>query len=255
MEKMKTKGENENIQSITLPIFETGENMTIGVKEIFYDKKSEFQDIMVIDTKEFGRCLIINKCMQTAESDHHLYDKEILTLLRPEDRSLAILGGGDGYVAQEALTQNPQLQIDLAELDPEIIYCAKEFLEQKVFDDPRLHLHIGDGLVYMENAVKEGKELYDGLVCDFTGEPITEEEKAEFTEFYRKVIALTHKVVKTGGWVAFQAGDTDVDRDKYVDAALLLQGIFEEYFTDVTRSDIMIPSYGERDSFLFGIKK
>ena len=255
MGQMDMDETKEKITSIVLPIFETGEDMEIKVKEVFYDKKSEFQDIKVIDTDEFGRCLIINESLQTAESDHHLYDKEILTLLRPEDRSLAILGGGDGYVAQEALMQNPNLHIDMAELDPEIIYCAKEFLGQKVFEDKRLHLHVGDGLAYVENSVKEGKDLYDGLICDFTGEPITESEKEEFTEFYRNVISLTHKVVKDGGWVAFQAGDSDVDLKKYVDTAALLQSIFEEYFTDVTRSDVMIPSFGERDSFLFGWKK
>ena len=255
MGQMDMDETKEKITSIVLPIFETGEDMEIKVKEVFYDKKSEFQDIKVIDTEEFGRCLIINESLQTAESDHYLYDKEILTLLRPEDRHMAILGGGDGYVAQEALAQNPELQIDLAELDPEIIHCAKEFLGQKIFEDKRLHVYVGDGLAYVENAVKEGKNLYDCLVCDFTGEPITETEKEEFEEFYRNVIGLTQKVVKDGGWVAFQAGDTDVDLNKYVDTVALMQKIFEEFFSDVTRSDILIPSYGERDSFLFGWKK
>lgn len=255
MEQPNIKKNEDGTQEILLPIFETGEMMAIPVKTVFYDKKSDFQHIKVIDTEEFGRCLVINDALQTAESDHKLYDRAILSLLRTEDRRLIILGGGDGYVAEEALERNADLSIDLAELDPEIVYCAKEFLNQKVFDDPRLTLKIGDGLAYIKEVVADGRELYDGLVCDFTGEPITEEEKAEFVAFFTNVVEISHNVVREGGWVAFQAGDSDVDPETYVNSVVLLEEIMKGKFVDVSRKDVMIPSYGERDGFLFGWKK
>ena len=251
----KNAEKKEQMKKITLPIFETGKNMEIYVKSVLYEKKSEYQDIKVIDTEEFGRCLIINESMQTAEKDHKLYDRAILSMMRPEDSRLIILGGGDGYVAQEALERNPDIVIELVELDPEIIHCAKEHLGQNVFENPHVKLKIGDGLAYIKEKVEQSEDEYDGLVCDFTGEPITEKEKKEFVDFFTKVIGLSYDVVRDGGWVAFQSGDSDVDLAKYVDTVGLMEKMMKEKFTDVSRKDVMIPSYGERDGFIFGWKK
>jgi len=242
-------------QTISLPIYATGEEMVIPIKTVLYDHQSAYQHIKVVDSEPFGRCLIINDSMQVAESDYQLYNQAILKMLRPEDRKIVILGSGDGFVPQEALAINPELHIDLAELDSEIVHCAREFFGQKIFDDSRLHLHIGDGLAFLENELQEGRGGYDGLICDFTGEPVTEAGKAEFERFYGRVIFLAHAALRNGGWIVFQAGDTDMDRQRYIDTPTAMSNILEDFFADFARSDVLIPSYGERDTFLYGWKR
>jgi spermidine synthase len=237
---------------IGLPNRFSGGELKIEIKEILHHVKSDFQEITFVDTQEFGRCMIIDGIMQTAEKDHHLYDQEILKKMKDTDRNILVLGGGDGYVAELALKSNPNVTVRMVEIDMEVIAGCKKYLDQKVFTDKRLELIIGDAFAYLE---REGvEESFDGIVCDFTGEPITEDQRAEFEEFFTKVLNLSKKALKSGGWMALQAGDSKVE-EKYVDGSKILQGLTEKEFKNVERSDIMIPSYGEDDSFLFGEKE
>lgn len=236
---------------IELPIFATGEMMTIEITETLFHGHSPYQEITVVDTPAFGRCLIIDDIMQCSEADHHLYDEAILRCLRPDDRRVLLLGSGDGYVAETAFHRNPGLTIDMVEIDPLVIDCAQRYLDQKVFADTRLYLQIGDGVEYLRQHVALAKPRYDGLVCDFTGKPITEDEQDEFVRLYRDIIEMAEQAVIPDGWVAFQAGDY-VCTKAYVDSLSLLQSLLNERFDRVTRTDVMVPSYGELDTFLFG---
>ncbi len=235
-----------------LPNRFSGGELKIEIRKMLHHVKSDFQEITFVDTQEFGRCMIIDGIMQTAEKDHHLYDQEILKKMKDTDRNILVLGGGDGYVAELALKSNPNVTVRLVEIDMEVIAGCKKYLDQKVFTDKRLELIIGDAFAYLE---REGIEnSFDGIVCDFTGEPITEDQRAEFEEFFTNVLNLSRKALKSGGWMALQAGDSKVE-EKYVDGSRILQGLAEKELKNVERSDIMIASYGEDDSFLFGEKE
>jgi spermidine synthase len=244
---------NRGYQFLDLPIFSTGKMMQVKIKNILFEKESHFQKIVIADTEDFGKCLVLDDIMQCAEKDHDLYDKEMLSKLRKTDKNILILGGGDGYVAERALKLNPKLKVRMFELDAEVVFGSKEYLGQKVFDHKNLELYIGDALHYLKMSNGRDAEKFDGLVCDFTGEPITKEEKKKFESFYKQVIRLSKKVIKKGGWIAVQAGDSDVE-EKYIDGAGILEDLLKKEFINVTRSDISIPSYGENDAFLFGEK-
>lgn len=239
---------------LELPIFSTGEKMKIGIKKILHHKKSDFQDILIADTNDFGRCLILDNIMQCSENDHNLYDQEILKMMKKTDKNILVLGGGDGYVAETALRINPRVKVRMFELDVEVINGSKKYLGQKIFDHKNVELYIGDALHYLKVFNGRDAEKFDGLVCDFTGEPITKHEQKKFENFYTYIIKLSKKVLKKGGWIAVQAGDSDVEK-KYIDGAKILESLLKKEFTNVTRSDIAIPSYGENDAFLFGKKE
>lgn len=238
---------------LDLPIFSTGEKMRVKVNKILAKINSGFQEITIADSIEFGKCLILDGIMQCAEKDHEMYDREILKMLKKKDKEILILGGGDGYVAEMALKLNPNLKIKLIELDIEVIQGSKKYLNQKVFDNKQVQLFVGDALHYLRISNGEEKNKFDGLICDFTGEPISKYEKKKFEIFYTEIIGLSKKVLKDGGWIAVQAGDSKTAK-KYIDAVKTLKDLLEKHFKNVFRSDIFIPSYGEDDAFLFGKK-
>lgn len=235
------------------PVFSTGEEQKIKIKKILKKTKSDFQNILIADFEKFGKCLVIDGIMQSCIDDHELYDREILKLLRKSDKKILILGGGDGYVAETALKINPNLNIEIIEIDAEIVKSCVKNLGQKVFNDPRVKLLVGDALQYLQKSNKskiESDEKFDGIICDFTGIPVEKKDKKKFEDFYKKIITPSNKILKENGWMALLAGVSKVP-DNYIDGANALKNLTKKYFKKVSRSAILIESYGEEDAFLF----
>lgn len=243
---------NRGYQFLNLPIFCNGEVMKIEINSILHNMQSDFQKIVVADTKDYGRCLIIDDVMQTAESDHEIYDRELLKKLKKTDENILILGGGDGYIAQMAVRDNINLKIDIVDLDIEVINSAKKFLDQKVFDNKNVKLFIGDALHFLKTTDKS----YDGIICDLTDTPIgTKQEMEEFDEFFKKTISLSKAKLKNGGWISVQGG-ASCTTENYTDEAGIINKIMkQEDFDNISKSDKYIPSYGESCAFLFAQKK
>lgn len=243
---------NRGYQFLSLPIFCNGEQMKLEIKDILHRKEtSTDQKTIVVDSVDYGRCLIIDDVMQTAEFDHEIYDKEILKFLRKSDKNILILGGGDGYVAEMALKKNSALKVEVVDLDVEVVKCAEKYLDQKIFGDKRVKLFIGDAMHFL----KVTKQKYDGIVCDLTDTPIgTKKEEKEFKKFFEKIISFSESKLKKGGWMSIQSGATSVT-DGFVDESRIIEKILKgNNLKNISRSDIYIPSYGESCAFLFGEK-
>lgn len=240
-------------EELVIPIFSTGEEMKIRVKNIVGKIKSDFQDILFLDTVDFGRCLIIDGIMQTAETDHEIYDKAILKSLNKKDERILILGGGDGYVAEMALKLNPDLKIKVIDLDIEVVKGCEKYLNQKIFKDKRARLYIEDAFNYLKNTAKHNGK-FDGIVCDLTDEPIRKKDQKNFSEFYEEIINLSKNILEKDGWMSLQAGASKVTPD-HINAASIIRNLLEKDFKDVSRADKMIPSFGEKNAFLYGRKK
>jgi len=243
---------NRGFQFLNLPLFCNGEMMKVEINEILHEVQTDFQKIVIVDTKKYGKCLIIDSVMQTAETDHEIYDCEILNKLKDTDKNILVLGGGDGYVAQMAIEKNPKLNVDVIDLDVEVVKGAQKFLNQNIFDDKNVHLSIGDAIHFL----KTGEGKYDGIVCDLTDTPIgTKKEAIEFENFFEKIIQLSKERLNEGGWLSVQGG-ASVTADGFIDEAEIIKKILEKNkLYDIERKDVFIPSYGESCVFLFGKKK
>jgi len=238
---------------LNLPIFSTGENMRLRVKKILYKTSSDFQDILIIDTEKYGKCLIIDGDMQCAEVDHEIYDNEILKLLGNNDRKVLILGGGDGYVAKTALRKNRKLKVTLIDLDAEVINSCKKSLNGRTFSNKRLKLCVGDAFYFLEATSKENKNKFDGIICDLTDAPIGRKDKTNFEKFYKTIILDSYKILNLNGWISIQAGASKTEKG-YINAVRIIEKLLKKIFKETLRSDVYIPSYKENWAFLFGKK-
>lgn len=215
-----------------------GPGFKIAVRSLIHREKSAYQDIAVYDTDPFGRCLILDGDIQTAETDHEVYDKVILKRLSAENSGMLILGGGDGYVAEMALKLNPQIGITLVELDGAVVRACKTHLSQDIYDHPKVKLVVDDAFHFMEKAGNGG---YDGIVCDLTDFPVGY-NYGKFRGFYEKVFTLSAKILKAGGWISVYAGNN----------AGVLAELLKKDYSAIEQMDISIPSFGECCSFLYG---
>ena len=234
---------------LIMPVFSTGGEMKIDVRSILAETKSEYQEILFIDTPIYGKCLVIDGIIQTSEYDHELYDRTMLSLLKAGDKKLLILGGGDGYVAQAALAINPDLCITVVDLDRAVVEGCKLHLNQKVFGDPRIELHIENAVDFLEKTAKK-RQRFDGIICDLTDAPMSTHDKKDFLKFYEKVISCCSIALKKNGWISMQAGASHVAFG-HIDAVSTLSKLLGKQFKTVSRKDVLISSYGEENTFLF----
>ncbi|HEY0980088.1 MAG TPA: adenosylmethionine decarboxylase [Candidatus Paceibacterota bacterium] len=240
--------------TLRMPVYSDGSEQLIHVTERVANITSGFQKIEIVDTDEFGRCMLIDGVMQTSEKDHQLYDEAVLKKLTKNDARLLILGGGDGYVAEAALEKNPNLAITIIDLDVEVVMSAKKHLGQKVFDHPNVTLFIGDALQYLKT--NKG-EHFDGIISDLTDNPMVHLEDSyerDYTHFFEQVLMLSKKHLAPDGWIAIQGG-TAVAMEKYLNTAAIVERLTTEHFSGVEREDILIPSFGEKNAFIFGVNR
>ncbi|MFR4996708.1 MAG: polyamine aminopropyltransferase [Clostridium paraputrificum] len=167
---------------------------SMRVKETLYSKKSQFQQIDVIDTYDFGKVLVIDGWTMITEKDEFIYHEMIThvpMMVNKDIKNVLVIGAGDGGTVRELTRFNSIQRIDMVELDEEVVKAAREYLPftSCKLDDPRVNLYFQDGIKFVENK----KNLYDLIIVDST-DPIGPGEGLFTREFYKNCYeALTDK--------------------------------------------------------------
>ena len=113
--------------------------------------RSDFQDILVFQSRTYGKVLVLDGVIQLTERDECGYQETIAHVplfAHPRPRRVLIVGGGDGGVLREVCKHVCITHITHCELDPAVVAAAKRFFGDTVataFDDPRLTLLHEDG--------------------------------------------------------------------------------------------------------------
>ncbi len=160
--------------------------LSLAAREILYEDQSEFQHIVVADSMQFGRMLILDGVFQTSVVDEWVYSEMITHVplcLHPDPRRILIVGGGDGGTAREVLRHATVESVEMVEIDPAVIAVAKKYLPEiasaLLQDDPRLTVTVGDGIAKVQAAENE----YDVIIVDCS-DPIGPGEGLFTAEFY-----------------------------------------------------------------------
>lgn len=156
------------------------------VKEILHRERSDFQEIVVYDTEQFGRLLALDDIVMTTDRDEFVYHEmmaHVPLVTHPRPRRVLVVGGGDGGVVREVL-KHPVEEVHLAEIDGRVIAVAREYFPAIAcgLDDPRVRIHVADGIEF----VREREGCYDVIIVDST-DPIGPAEGLFQEEFYRSV--------------------------------------------------------------------
>jgi spermidine synthase len=78
--------------------------MSLKVEKVLTRVKSEFQDILVFESSEYGRVLVLDGVVQLTERDEASYQEciaHIPIFCHDRPKRVLIVGGGDGGVLRE----------------------------------------------------------------------------------------------------------------------------------------------------------
>ncbi|KAK6116503.1 hypothetical protein DH2020_049796 [Rehmannia glutinosa] len=147
-----------------------------------------------------GSCL--GWCNSTHREDECAYQEMIAHLPLcsiPNPKKVLVIGGGDGGVLREVSRHSSVEKIDICEIDKMVVDVSKQFFPRVAvgFDDPRVALHIGDGVAFLK-AVPEG--TYDAVIVD-SSDPIGPAQELFEKPFFESVA----KALRPGGVVCTQA--------------------------------------------------
>ncbi len=149
--------------------------------------KSKYQEIVVLDTPEFGKVLVLDGAIQTTERDEFMYHEMLVhpaLLKHPEPKRVLVIGGGDGGSVREALKHPSVEEVHLCEIDEEVIFVAEKYFPtiSNKLRDPKTKIFIEDGSQFLE----EKKNFYDVIILD-SSDPVGPAEILFKEEFYKKV--------------------------------------------------------------------
>jgi spermidine synthase len=171
--------------------------------------KSQYQEIVIVDTPGFGRALFLDGIPQSSALDEHIYHEALIhpaLVGHRAPRKVFIVGGGEGATLREVLRHNTVERVVMVDIDDLLVALAKEHLgdwHQGAFDDPRVELVHADARGYLEQT----SETFDCVIVDAT-DPLEGGPAALLftTEFYR----LAKARLNPGGTFGMQAETTDI---------------------------------------------
>ncbi|MEO2069204.1 MAG: polyamine aminopropyltransferase [Desulfurobacteriaceae bacterium] len=198
-----------------------GTGLTVKVRKAI-TKKTPFQEVILLDTVDFGKMLVLDGAIQTTEKDEFIYHEMIVhpalfTLDRKPEKVL-VIGGGDGGTVREVLKHEPK-KVEMVEIDKDVVEFAKRELPTIScgLNDERVELIFDDGREYIRNK----ENIYDVIIVDCS-DPIGPSKVLYEEEFYKDAF----KALKEDGIFVTQSESPFAQRRVYVKVVKELQKVF-----------------------------
>lgn len=169
-----------------------GQAFMLRVEKILYSKKSEFQDILVFKSTDFGNVLVLDGVIQVTERDEFAYQEMISHVpmfAHPNPKKVLVIGGGDGGVLREVVKHENIESATLVEIDDMVIQLSKKYLPNmaKSYEHPKVNVVLQDGFKYLRDyETKNEEDKFDVIITD-SSDPDGPAE-AFFQESYYKLL-------------------------------------------------------------------
>ena len=223
-------------QKFSLALEDSVDNLNSS--SILFHEQSEYQEILVFQSAQYGKVMVIDGILQLTERDAFTFHEMMCHLplfshLNPE--RVLIVGGGDGIVLQEVLRHKEVKKVTLVEIDPLVIQASKECLKivpPELWDDPRVEIILADAAEYVQDPENHNK--FDIILAD-TLDPLGPAESLFEPEFYEDM----HAALRPNGIVCTQGENMWIHFDLIRDLVACCKDIFghAEYATT------SVPSY------------
>lgn len=141
------------------------------IKKLIYVGETRYQKVEVVDTYDYGKCLILDGKLQSSAKDEWVYHEALvhpLMVTHPNPRNILVIGGGEGAVLREVLKYDSVVSVVMVDLDREVIEISKKYLGEfckNSFSNGKVKLVFSDGRKFLE---KQPKESFDGIIVDAT---------------------------------------------------------------------------------------
>lgn len=200
-------------------------------------QQTRYQTLEMMDTPSFGRVMRLDNCFMTSERDEFFYHECMAhpaAIAHPHPKQALIIGGGDGGLAEELLKHRTLERVVLAELDEAVIAASKAGLEavhRNVWEDPRLHVEIGDGMAFIDQT----SEQFDLLMLD-----LTDPDTPAGSLYETAALQRMQRVLAPGGALVLHLGSPVFHPQQVQTLSQRLRGLFQH----VRCYGVYVPLYG-----------
>lgn len=177
---------------------------TYRLSNVVYNGRTQFQNVLIADTLNYGRALMLDGAIQSAEDDEAIYHELLVqpALLRhPDPRDVLIVGGGEGATLRETLVHRSVRSATMVDLDREVVELCREHLGQwhlGAFDDPRVRMVFDDGRKFVEQCEQQFDVVIIDVVDMLDNGPAQALYTRQFYEFLRRRLRPDGIVVVQG---------------------------------------------------------
>ncbi|XP_010536155.1 PREDICTED: thermospermine synthase ACAULIS5 [Tarenaya hassleriana] len=213
-----------------------------ALNSVLHKGTSEYQDIALLDTKRFGKVLVIDGKMQSAERDEFIYHECLIhpaLLCHQNPKTVFIMGGGEGSAAREALKHKTIEKVVMCDIDQEVVDFCRRFLtiNSEAFCSKKLDLIINDAKAELEKR----EEKFDIIVGDLA-DPV---EGGPCFQLYTK--SFYEKTLKTklnsNGIFVTQSGPAGIFTHKEVFTSIY--NTMKQVFKYVKAYTAHVPSFAD----------
>lgn len=167
--------------------------LAIRVDYQVFSAQSEIQRIDVLESKEFGKILVVDGDLMLTEKDEFIYHEMISHVpiaVHPQVEKILVIGGGDGGVVRELAKYDTVEQIDVVEADPLLVEVCRKYFPQMAcsLNDPRVDIYHEDGLRF----IRSKSDAYDLIIID-SPNPFGAGEGLFTKEFYGNCFNALHE--------------------------------------------------------------
>ena len=146
---------------------EPGLHFTYELKKVLESTRSQWQDVDFIETGPFGKALLLDGLMQSAELDEYVYHECLVhpaMLAHPNPKRVFIGGGGEGSTAREVLRHKSVEECVMVDIDGDVVDFCRTHLEsnKEAFESKRLNLIIDDA----KKQLEEWPDKFDVIIMD-----------------------------------------------------------------------------------------
>ncbi|MCR4435560.1 MAG: polyamine aminopropyltransferase [Clostridiales bacterium] len=173
----------------------SGVGITCKTSKTYHTEKTEYQEMALIETEQFGRMLVLDGTVQTTIEDEFVYHEMITHVplfTHPNPKKALVIGGGDGGAIREIIKHPSIEKAVLVEIDGRVVEVCRQYLPEIscALGDKRVEVNIADGIKY----VQEHKNEFDVIIVDST-DPVGPAVGLFAIDFYRSI----HESLKEDG--------------------------------------------------------
>jgi spermidine synthase len=145
---------------------------SLRIRETLYRTRTPYQELLVIDTYEYGRMLVLDGMVMVTDFDEFIYHEMIVHVpmcLHPNPKQVLVIGGGDGGSVREILKHPSVEKIVLCEIDEEVINASRKYFPQlsKDLDNPKVEIIVKDAIEYVKKFYVIASEAKQPSVNSF----------------------------------------------------------------------------------------
>ncbi len=225
--------------------------MCIPLSKILIDTQTKYQHVIIAETLDFGKVLILDGYIQSSVNDEFYYHESLVhpaLFTHPNPQSVLIIGGGEGATLREVLKHITVKKATMVDIDGELLNIAKEYLSemhQGSFYDPRAIILVEDGLKYVMNV----QDTFDVVIIDLIDPYLVESIASPLYEkqFYERI----KLILNSEGIMVTQAGNAFFYKNTYTKVLSNICSVFPI----VREYSVWIPCYGYSVNYILGSLK